>query len=77
MKPDTKRIGAEIIASLLKGPRTTEDLRDITGCGETALHQWMKELRASGVVYRSRRRPAVYHLQTTPFAQPDADAIYR
>jgi len=78
--------GAEIAAALMKRPRTAAELAELLGvdplCNGTmwSLRRWLKQYRASGVVYiagyrplaRRGLRPAVWAWQPSVFANPDA-----
>ena len=71
------QIAAEIIAALLKGPRTWPDLQQMVGLCEASALRWKQALRASGVLRvcgwsqgDTGRPAAVYELQK-PFERED------
>ena len=84
----SRGIGCEIVAALMKGQRTVEDLQQMVGCSEMVVRYWLRDLRTSGLVriayYAERapnratgrretgRRRVVYAWQTAPFAVADA-----
>lgn len=82
-------IGAEIVATLLHGPRTwpeVEEQAGLVGSKDTSAH-WLEQLRASGVLrvcgYRRSEHAAkvgrlarVYELQA-PFAREDEPAGWK
>lgn len=72
--------GSEVIAALLKGPRSQKDLREQVGLSSEGARKWIRQLRASGVLrvceYRKNdptgpgRVEMVFELQS-PFARVD------
>ena len=79
-------IGCEIIAALVKGPRTIGDITDIVDCSHVVVSYWLRDLQEAGLVrirgyvqlpYQTAEHRtklgsprAVYEWQTTPFALP-------
>lgn len=89
-KSDTggsRTIGCEIIAALIKGPRTIGDIREMVDCSHVTVANWLRDLSAAGLVrisdyvqvpYEAANGPragsryrAVYAWQIAPFALPD------
>lgn len=81
----SKRTGArfyaaEIFAALMHSPRTLAQLRDRVGVSDRAARAWVRELRASGLIYVSGfdsrhltgPRERIYSLQPKPFEIADA-----
>ena len=77
--------GAELIAALMKGPRTIPELLDVIGNTYTGAHggvrAWLEELRASGVVRiagkrrTTRRLATVWAMQRELFGEPDQPEV--
>lgn len=75
----------EIVAALMKTPKTAQHLADLLGLTVTSVYYALRVARNSGVIFigsfiehpvdddgwRSKPTP-VYHLQSKPFAQDDA-----
>jgi len=70
--------GAEILAALMWGPKTTAQLTEQVGTTRFAIHDWIKALRRSGVVYvhawrsEGTARAPIFAVQSTPFHFEDA-----
>lgn len=68
----------EIVAALMYRARSIPDLMDYSGSGENGVRGALDRLRERGLVYISghlrsgKQHPAIYSLQVTPFAEPDA-----
>lgn len=64
---------AEVVASLMWGPKTYAELQDATGVSKWTIAKTIAALRQSGVVRVVRRPSGGYtvHLQAQPFAAPD------
>lgn len=75
---------AEIIAALMKAPRTVHDLLEMTEASEQTTRRWLEGLHGSGVIRICERIPRVvdgrhvsgrrrirWEWQTSPFALPD------
>lgn len=83
-KGSSRRIGCEIVAALVKAPRTIDDLLQMVDCSEMVARYWVQDLRESGLVrisaYLDRagattgRRRVRYAWQASPFEMPDAPA---
>ena len=87
MKNGVRTIGCEIIAALIKGPRTVGDIQEMVGCSHATISYWLRDLRESGLVrisghvqrpYEAKRGHceggrfrAVYEWQSSLFALPD------
>lgn len=79
---------AEIVASLMKAPKSLTELEDVLGLSHQTLRKYMLAFRRSGVVYeackaharcldgrvREGRLSIVYAMQSTPFERPDSAA---
>lgn len=71
-------IQAEILAALIKSPRTIKGLRDMTGAAVATITEWCNVLQASGLVHTERvkvdGKPGsptnVYHWCPVPFEAP-------
>lgn len=79
--PGARQTGCEIIAALMKGSGTQEEIQQRSGVSKNALYKWLREMVASGLVHRaygarahgpSGHLPIVYTLQPTPFAMEDS-----
>lgn len=72
-------LGANIIATLMCGPCTWQDMTKRIGMSTATADGWLKSLRGAGVVRVSgfvkaaetTRMTRVYSLQPAPFALPD------
>lgn len=84
----TRRDASELIAALMKGPRTVGGLMEMTGAQENSIRVWLVALREAGVVRRAGRTPSrrgmgsgagkrshVFALQPSPFALPDTPLV--
>lgn len=79
--PGARQTGCELIAALMRAGQTRKELMQNTGVTENALNEWLREMRASGIVYRVKdprprlgrggHHPVMYLLQTRPFEQAD------
>ena len=74
--------GAELIAALMKGPKSVPELMPIIGVhprSHGGIHRWMREFRASGVVRivgrKARTRAYVFALQKEVFGEPDQPEV--
>jgi hypothetical protein len=67
-----RRIGAEILACFMKGPRTLMQIVEMVGCTHQTAERWVRDLRLSGLLYVTKWHPNVYHLQPSPFVETDA-----
>lgn len=78
-RSSTVEVGAELVASLMWGPKTTHDLVAASGANRDTVGRWLKAMHASGIVriggYRSDNRAVIrlWELQSKPFALPDAE----
>ena len=70
---------AELIASLMWGPKTYRQLHEATGMSRPRLIAWLRNLVESGVVYKvkepvgTRRQPLfIFGMCTKPFQPPHA-----
>ena len=74
----TERL-CELIACLLRKPRTVAEMVEYTGMSTNATRRWLLALQQSGVVYvcghaSSKFKYAkIYAMQPTPFALQDAE----
>lgn len=82
----SRTIGCEIIAALVKGPRTIGDITEMVDCSHVVVSYWMRDLQEAGLVrisgyiqlpYLNAKHQqqlgsprAVYEWQTSPFALP-------
>lgn len=83
MSGSYKAYGAELIAALMKSPRTIRELAEFMGANpksgaqEQGISRWLQELHKSGVIYvkggrqRRGRYAAVYAMQPALFANRD------
>lgn len=78
--PGARQTGCELFAALMKASQTRAELMFSTGVTENALDGWLREMRASGIVYRRpdpRHKGApghyrmMYCLQPRPFERAD------
>lgn len=85
----SRGIGCEIIAALLKRPRTISEILEMVDVSEMVVRYWLHDLQHSGLVrvsayvergvnretgrHSTGRRRAVYAWQLQPFALPDAE----
>ena len=81
----TRDIYCELLAALMKGDRTLNELEDMTGASRSSLNAWTLAMRASGLITEDEvptgARPARrIQLLTAPFVQreqPIADPCNR
>lgn len=77
-KPGTVRAydsAAEIVAALMKSPRSVDDLSGEIGISKNSIRKYLNAFRRSGVAYqklRPGRTLAIYALQPSLFELPDA-----
>lgn len=76
----SRQTGCELIAALMKGERTITELCTVTGVARKNAELWVREMHASGLVYRRKgklpagqrgRDPIVYCFQAAPFDRED------
>lgn len=79
---------AEIVASLMKRPRTLVDLAEMVGCADSTAAAWVHAFHESGLVRIAERLPRersegakqyqlrriVYAWQPQPYGEPDVVA---
>ncbi len=70
----------EIVAALMKSPRTKDDLREMVGVNDSVIDLWLSRLKRSGLVYIAEKRKLtpgqgrkthVFAWQTMPFDKED------
>lgn len=79
---NTKGRVSELIAALMKAPRTLKEAMAMTGMSEQSCEGWLAEFVASGLVQKTQAepdgrkgpRPFVYIWQPRPFAYTDQPA---
>lgn len=74
-------MACEIIAALMKGDRTVEDLVEMVGCSVASARRWIDSMRKSGLVHLVGVDPTsygtsgaprlLYRWQTSPYEIPD------
>lgn len=70
----------ELLAQLLWGPKTADELRTAVGCSERCIGDWLRAMREGGVVRLAGKvrstAPSgyryLYVLQRQPFELPDS-----
>ena len=74
-----RQTGCELFAALMKRDQTRDELMASSGVSEGALDGWLREMRASGIVYRRQdmrktgqgNHRILFCLQSRPFEQVD------
>ncbi len=76
----SRQTGCELFAALMKADRTVTELVQVAGIARKNAELWLREMHASGLVYRrpgklpagqKGRSPTVYCLQSAPFERED------
>ena len=78
-KPGALQTGCELFAALMKADSTHRQLVMVSGVHPNSVNRWLKEMRASGIVYRRAgpkpegrgRRPVLHCLNAKPFEHGD------
>lgn len=84
-KRSYRSLGCEIMAVLMRGPLTWQEVTAKVGLSEESSVGWLHSMRDSGIVRISGymqtsdtpRMSRVFSLQTTPFALPDVPYPHR